>query len=110
MPTDWTERQVRAIVGDYFDMLRDEIAGHSLETLKTISARLTGEFGQGYSVDNLQRMRQFYLLWAKYATLSRISEAPTAQRVPAKRGAATSAPPSRKSGGPFRLSWSQTGR
>jgi predicted nuclease of restriction endonuclease-like (RecB) superfamily len=81
-------------------------AGYAEETLKMLASRLTTEFGKGYSVDNLERDRKFYLLWSKSATVSRISEAPTAQRVPAQQGAMISATASRKSVSPFRLSWS----
>jgi hypothetical protein len=34
---------------------------------------LTNEFGRGFSVDNLENMRQFYLIYGKSETLSRIS-------------------------------------
>jgi len=36
-------------------------AEYSKETLKNLSKQLIGEFGRGYSVDNLQWMRKFYL-------------------------------------------------
>jgi predicted nuclease of restriction endonuclease-like (RecB) superfamily len=42
--------------------------------LKQLSERLSKEFGKGFSVDNLQNMRQFYLTYSKYETLSSISE------------------------------------
>lgn len=48
-------------------------AEYAKETLKSLSQKLTSEFGRGYSVDNLQRMRTFYLIYEKYATPSRIS-------------------------------------
>ncbi|MBF6643956.1 MULTISPECIES: PDDEXK nuclease domain-containing protein [Chryseobacterium] len=60
-------------------------AEYSKETLKNLSKQLTEEFGKGYSVDNLQWMRKFYLTFQKrissgliansekYETLSRIS-------------------------------------
>jgi len=35
---------------------------------------LTKEFGKGFSVDNLENMRRFYLVYRKSETLSRISE------------------------------------
>lgn len=50
-------------------------AEYAKETLKSLSQKLTSEFGRGYSVDNLQRMRTFYLVYEKYATPSRISPA-----------------------------------
>ncbi|MFA5845643.1 MAG: PDDEXK nuclease domain-containing protein [Thermodesulfovibrionales bacterium] len=50
-------------------------AEYAKETLKSLSQKLTAEFDRGFSVDNLQRMRVFYLMYKKYATLSRISQA-----------------------------------
>ncbi len=48
-------------------------AGYAEEILKNLSLDLTKEFGKGFSVDNLQNMRRFYLTYQKYETLSRIS-------------------------------------
>ncbi len=48
-------------------------AEYAKETLKSLSQKLTAEFDRGFSVDNLQRMRVFYLMYKKYATVSRIS-------------------------------------
>ncbi len=50
-------------------------AKYAEKTLKNLSKKLTKEFGRGYSVDNLQRMRNFYLTYQNriYATLSRKS-------------------------------------
>lgn len=48
-------------------------AGYTKETLKILSRKLTAEFVRGFSVDNLQRMRAFYLTYKKYVTVSRIS-------------------------------------
>ncbi len=60
-------------------------AEYSKETLKNLSKKLSEDFGRGYSVDNLQWMRKFYLIFqkrisqevnnasGKYETLSRIS-------------------------------------
>jgi predicted nuclease of restriction endonuclease-like (RecB) superfamily len=51
-------------------------AGYGEELLKRLSGDLCGRFGRGFAVDNLQRMRGFYLAWDSeqiYATLSRKS-------------------------------------
>ena len=37
-------------------------ASYGKETLKNISKHLVSKFGKGYSVDNLERMRKFYLI------------------------------------------------
>lgn len=55
-------------------------AGYGERLLLDLSRRLQEEFGRGYSVDNLQWFRQFYLLYpqltviGKYDALRRISE------------------------------------
>lgn len=41
------------------------------EVMVKLSLKLSSAIGQGYSVDNLQRMRLFYLNFENYATLSR---------------------------------------
>lgn len=59
-------------------------AGYAKETLKSLSQKLTAEFDRGFSVDNLQRMRVFYLMYKKYATVSRISTKLISHTVSAK--------------------------
>lgn len=51
-----------------------ERAGYGKQILKELSKVLTKEFGRGFSVDNLENMRRFYLVYGKSETLSRISE------------------------------------
>ncbi|MHB1687907.1 MAG: PDDEXK nuclease domain-containing protein [Ignavibacteriaceae bacterium] len=53
-----------------------ERAAYAEKTLKNLSKKLTKDFGKGYSVDNLQNMRNFYLLYyiRNYETVSRKSE------------------------------------
>jgi len=63
-------------------------AEYGKELLKELSNRLVREFGKGFSVTNLQQMRQFYLTYEKQQTLSVKSE--KAQRLSDK----------------FNLSWS----
>jgi len=48
-------------------------AAYAKETLKSLSQKLTAEFGRGFSSDNLELMRRFYLVYSKSETLSRIS-------------------------------------
>jgi len=50
-----------------------ERAEYGKQVLKDLSNRLTAEFGKGFSVDNLQNMRQFFLANSNYETTSRIS-------------------------------------
>lgn len=58
-------------------------ASYGKGILKSISKRLSKDFGRGFSIDNLENMRKFYLTYSKSET------------------------PSRKSGSPnFQLSWS----
>lgn len=49
-------------------------AGYGQTILKALSVRLCAKFGKGFSVDNLENMRKFYLVYSKSETLSRISE------------------------------------
>lgn len=48
-----------------------ERAEYGKSVLKDLSTRLTEKFGTGFSVDNLQNMRQFYLCYSIYETVSR---------------------------------------
>lgn len=50
-----------------------ERAGYGKKVLKELSKQLNLEFGKGFSVDNLQNMRQFFLTYSIYETASRIS-------------------------------------
>jgi len=81
------ERVVRSVnatmVATYFEIGRviveyeqqgKEKAIYGAETLKQLSQRLNQEFGRGFSGDNLQNMRQFFLVYEKYETVSRISQ------------------------------------
>ncbi len=49
-----------------------ERASYGKAVLKDLSKRLTEKFSRGFSVDNLQNMRRFYLVYSKYETPSRI--------------------------------------
>ena len=49
-------------------------AEYGKAVLKALSIRLGDKFGKGFSVDNLENMRKFYLVYSKSETLSRISE------------------------------------
>lgn len=51
-----------------------ERADYGKQILKDLSNILKKEFGKGFSVDNLENMRRFYLAYGKSETLSRISE------------------------------------
>jgi len=53
-----------------------ERASYAKQTLKNLSKSLNREYGKGYSVDNLENMRLFYLEYGKSETVSRISENP----------------------------------
>ena len=49
-------------------------AGYGKELLKVLSARLTEEFGKGFSRSNLEYMRKFFLIWQN--RVPRISQQP----------------------------------
>lgn len=48
-------------------------AGYGKQLLKVLSDHLTKEFGKGFSVDNLENMRRFYLVFKISETVSRNS-------------------------------------
>jgi predicted nuclease of restriction endonuclease-like (RecB) superfamily len=49
-------------------------AEYGKQLLKGLSKQLTNEFGKGFSIDVLERIRKFYLIYSKSATLLRILE------------------------------------
>jgi len=51
-------------------------AGYGKQTLKRLSEKLTQKFGRGFSVQNLDRMRFFFVSWSKSSTVSRKSNFP----------------------------------
>jgi predicted nuclease of restriction endonuclease-like (RecB) superfamily len=73
-------------------------AAYGAELLKELSARLTQEFGRGFSEDNLSNMRRFFLTWTD--RVAQISETASRKLVPTS----IRQTPSGKS--PFTLSWS----
>jgi predicted nuclease of restriction endonuclease-like (RecB) superfamily len=59
-------------------IIEDELNGkpraeYGKQIMKDLSVRLTTEFGKGFSVDNLELMKKFYLIYSKSETLSRKS-------------------------------------
>jgi predicted nuclease of restriction endonuclease-like (RecB) superfamily len=69
-----------------FEQKGDARAPYGAELLKAVSARLTKEFGRGFSEDNLSLMRRFYLA---YADRSPISETLSRKLLPGHWGAGT---------------------
>jgi predicted nuclease of restriction endonuclease-like (RecB) superfamily len=96
-------------------------AAYGAELLKELSARLTEEFGRGFSRSNLEYMRKFFLEWASRIQISQqatgklvplqIGQSGTDQlpilQQPSEKLAANQIfqLPSGKSRGPFTLSW-----
>ena len=82
-------------------------AAYGAELLKELSAKLTEEFGKGFSRSNLQNMRSLFLLWRERVLeicqqpVGKLAR-PEKQQQPAAE-LTISAPPTRKS--PFTLSW-----
>lgn len=56
-----------------YDQKGQRRAEYAKKTLKTLSKTLTNEFGKGYSVDNLQWMRKFFITYSKSQMLPRVS-------------------------------------
>lgn len=46
-----------------FEQDGNQRAGYASQTLKKLSLQLTKEFGRGFSVDNLEHMRKFYIAY-----------------------------------------------
>ncbi|WP_166926465.1 PDDEXK nuclease domain-containing protein [Flavobacterium poyangense] len=49
-------------------------AEYGKQLLKELSRQLTKEFGKGFSIRNLEQIRQFYMIYSKYESLTRILE------------------------------------
>ena len=73
----------KAMVYTYFEIGRliideeqqgENRAEYGKSVLKSLSYKLKQEFGKGFSVDNLENMRRFYLAYSKSETASRILE------------------------------------
>jgi predicted nuclease of restriction endonuclease-like (RecB) superfamily len=85
-------------------------AGYGQELLKTLSQRLTEEFGRGFSPVNLAQMRRFFLTWKDRVLLVAKDHGPIFQS-PTEKLEQASGPlriPQTSSGesrSPFRLSW-----
>lgn len=77
-----------------------ERADYGKSVLKELSQKLTDEFGKGYSVYNLERMRNFYLVFK-----DRIAETEKSASVMRKSDEEKSASPMRKIESSFNLSW-----
>ncbi len=58
-----------------------ERAEYGKQILKELSNRLNSEFGNGFSVTNLQQMKNFYNVYGKQQTLSAKSEIVTGQNI-----------------------------
>ncbi|RLG13353.1 MAG: hypothetical protein DRN71_04955 [Candidatus Nanohalarchaeota archaeon] len=54
-----------------FEQRGEERAEYGSRLLDNLSCDLTGKYGRGFSMDNLEKMRKFYLLFSKSETLSR---------------------------------------
>jgi hypothetical protein len=91
-----------ATVVDTFQVMTNFEIGRRIvehaELLKELSARLTEEFGRGFSPVNLSHMRRFFLVWQERVQIF---------QQPAEKLAANQIfqSPSGKSRGPFTLSW-----
>jgi predicted nuclease of restriction endonuclease-like (RecB) superfamily len=99
----------QTIVLTYFEVgrliIEDEQQGkeraeYGKSVLKELSQKLTVEFGRGYSVYNLERMRNFYLIFK-----TRIAETEKSASLMRKSEEDKSASPMRKIESPFNLTW-----
>ena len=87
-------------------------AQYASETLKQLSVQLTEDLGKGYSVDNLENMRRFYLSYQKSEMASRIFNASSISETPSRKSSGKPVNKGfylqtiKKNGSPFVLSWS----
>ncbi len=87
-------------------------AAYGAEVLKELSARLTEEFGKGFSAVNLSYMKRFYLLWGERVHIlqtpsEQLASGNIFQTLPEKSGqAGIRQTSSGKFKTPFTLSWS----
>lgn len=87
-------------------------AEYGAEVLKELSARLTDEFGKGFSAVNLSYMKKFYLLWRERVNIfqtpsEKLASGNIFQTLPEKSWqAGISQTSSGKFKTPFTLSWS----
>ncbi len=80
-------------------------AEYGKKTLNDLSNYLSKEFGKGYSVDNLENMRNFYLVYSK--NHKTVSDDKKSENLSRKSLSQNSETPSRNSHTPdFQLSWS----
>ncbi len=75
-------------------------AGYSEGVLEHLSDRLTKEFGKGFSVDNLERFRKFYLLYR-----DRISASPVRKSISSPKSASLLRISDNDFRQKFKLSW-----
>ena len=61
-----------------------ERAEYGKQILKVLSGQLTKEFGKGFSIDNLENMRRFFLTYSISESVTRILEITNSQTVSAK--------------------------
>lgn len=52
------------------DELKGKRAEYGKEVLKELSGKLTADFGKGFDITNLRKMRQFYILYPKQDSVS----------------------------------------
>jgi len=71
----YTYYEVGKIIVEY-EQEGKERAEYGKGLLKSISKRLSQDFGKGFSTDNLENMRKFYLTYSKSETVSRKSDKP----------------------------------
>ena len=74
----YTYFEIGKIIVEYLQEGEDK-AKYGKGLLKDISERLSTNFGRGFSVDNLENMRKFYLAYSKSETVSRKLEEPKFQ-------------------------------
>ncbi len=74
----YTYYEIGRIIVEY-EQDGQERAEYGQGVLASISKKLSNGFGKGFSIDNLENMRKFFLTYSKSETLSRKSDLPEFQ-------------------------------
>ncbi|WP_423147027.1 PDDEXK nuclease domain-containing protein [Rubrolithibacter danxiaensis] len=82
-----------------------ERAEYAKETLQNLSRDLTKEFGKGYSIDNLERFRKFYITYQDRFSASLMRKSTDEQPAPKSASAMRLSEPGEQNSFPFTLSW-----
>lgn len=80
-------------------------ADYAKETIKSLSEVLARDFGKGYSMDNLEKMRKFYLMYGNRISEPLVRKSPTRKNIHSESVIRKMEIPIEKFSSHFPLSW-----